>query len=322
MAAAAVLVHAAGAPVLGEQEVVAERTLVLDGDWQLTSDAGHALTGVIPGDLITDLERAHLVQDPLYELGWLDNNSGLVPPWNAHVWTYSTQFSAPPSSLLVFDGIKMCARILVNGKQALFATDQFLRYTLPVAGDVKLQVEFDPKEDVGGRYMASSGGWDFEPYTNTREGNISARNFSVPRTFSRGIWKSVTVQTGLAVLHVVPQTFPTGKYATARLTDGTENFTVNTTVHIYSHVATTVNATITVAGSSKLLRQAVSAGESALSLTLDVHGPSLWWPRGYGAQILHSLNVTIQATAGEPVHASRSIGFRTLALVTGNDSDA
>ena len=320
MAVVAVLV--AGAPVLGDQEVVAERTLVLDGDWQLTSDAGHALTGVVPGDLITDLERAHLVQDPLYELGWLNNNTGLAPPWTAHVWTYSTQFSAPPSSLLVFDGIKMCARILVNGKQALFAADQFLRYTLLVSGDVKLQVVFDPKEDVGGRYMASSGGWDFEPYTNTREGNISVRNFSVPRTFSRGIWKSVTVQTGLAVLHVVPQTFPTGEYSTTRLTDGTANFTVNTTVHVYSHAPTTIDATVSVAGSSKLLRQAVPAGESAVSLTLDVHGPSLWWPRGHGAQSLHNLNVTIQAATGEPVQTSRSIGFRTLALVTGNDSDA
>ena len=31
------------------------------------------------------------------------------------MWTYSTQFIAPSHSLLVFDGIKMCAKILVNG---------------------------------------------------------------------------------------------------------------------------------------------------------------------------------------------------------------
>ncbi len=49
-------------------------------------------------------------------------------------------------------------------------------------------------------------------YTNTREGNISARNYSVPRTFSRGIWKSVSVSTGLAVLHVVPEILYTGEY--------------------------------------------------------------------------------------------------------------
>ena len=314
-------VVAAGAPALGEQEVAAEHTLVLDGEWQLVSDAGHALTGSVPGDLITDLEKAHIVQDPLFELGWLDNNTGRVPPWNAHVWTYSTHFTAPPNSLLVFDGIKMCAQILVNGKQVLFTTDQFLRYTLPVSGDVKLEVVFDPTKDVGGRYMASSGGWDFEPYTNTREGNISARNFSIPRTFSRGIWKSVTVQTGLTVLHVVPQIFSTGEYATTRLVDGTANFRVNVTVHICSHEATTVDANVSVAGSTTALRQAVPAGQSALTLMMDVDGPSLWWPQGHGAQALYVLNVTVQAGTGKPVHSSRSVGFRTLALVTGNDTD-
>jgi|EP01046_Picozoa_sp_COSAG06_P025213 beta-mannosidase len=325
MSAAAALVTLLLPPVASVAgSATAASTISLDGTWALSSDAGHRLKGVVPGDLITDLENARIVQDPLYELGWLNNNTNLAPPWTAHVWTYSTTFTAPPSSLLVFGGIKMCAQILVNGKPALFATDQFLRYTLPVpAGDVKLEVVFDPTKDVGGRYMASSGGWDFEPYTNTREGNISARNFSIPRTFSRGIWQSVTVQTGLAVLHVVPEIFYTGEYATARLADGATNFTVNVTVHVHSHAATTLDATVSVAGSSKALSKvAVPAGESALSMTLDVDGPALWWPQGHGAQILHSLNVTLQPATGQPVHASRSVGFRTLALVTGNDTDA
>ena len=324
LAVTGVVLAAGGAPdpiLGGDQEVAAEHTLVLDGEWQLTSDAGHSLAGSVPGDLITDLQQARIVQDPLYELGWLDNNTGLAPPWNTHIWTYSTHFTAPPDSLLVFEGIKMCAQILINGKQAIFATDQFLRYTLPVSGDVELEVVFDPNKDVGGRYMASSGGWDFEPYTNTREGNISARNFSVPRTLSRGIWKSVTVQTGLAVLHVVPQIFSTGEYATTRLADGAENFRANITVYIFSHAATTIIANISLAGSLNVFRQAVPAGESALSVMMDVDGPSLWWPQGHGAQTLHSLNVTVQAGAGKPVHSYRSVGFRTLALVTGNDTD-
>ena len=52
----------------------AQRILSLDGSWRLSSDAGHALVGSVPGDLISDLERARLVQDPLYELGFISNN--------------------------------------------------------------------------------------------------------------------------------------------------------------------------------------------------------------------------------------------------------
>jgi hypothetical protein len=56
----------------------------------------------VPGDLITDLQAAGLVGDPLYELNWL--NSSI---WDANTWTYTTTFTAPAgagTSLLVFDG--------------------------------------------------------------------------------------------------------------------------------------------------------------------------------------------------------------------------
>lgn len=129
----------------------AQQVTSLDGAWRLTSDAGHSLTGSVPGDLISDLEQGRIVQDPLYELGFISNNTKRSPPWAAHVWTYSTNFTAPPGSLLVFEGIKMCAKIVINGEQALFATDQFLRYQLPVSGAIELEVVFDPNKDTGGR---------------------------------------------------------------------------------------------------------------------------------------------------------------------------
>ena len=46
------------------------------GYCNLSSDAGHRLTGSVPGHLITDLEeRGRIVQDPLYELGFISNNT-------------------------------------------------------------------------------------------------------------------------------------------------------------------------------------------------------------------------------------------------------
>ena len=318
---------AASAPGSAQQ-----RSLSLDGSWHLSSDAGHVLTGSVPGDLISDLHRARIIQDPLYELGFISNNTHATPPWAAHVWTYSTHFTAPLSSLLVFDGIKMCAKILINGKEALTAMDQFLRYSLPVSGDVKLQVVFDPTKDTGGRYMPSSGGWDFMPYTNTREGGIidgpklNPSHYSVPRTFSRGIWKSVYVSTGLKVMHVVPQILHTGQYPTERLRDGAADFSVNVTLHVFSPSPTTVEATVSVSGSTSALQKAVPAGESALNLMLNVSGPALWWPQGQGPQTMHALEVTVtpSSDSGQPmaINATRMVGFRTLALVTGNDTDS
>jgi hypothetical protein len=120
-----------------------------------------SIAATVPGDLITDLEAAGMVGDPLYELNWL--NSSI---WDSNTWTYTTSFTASPaagsSSILVFDGIKMGARIMVDGKLIGNTTDQFLRYLFPVtlsAGSHTLDVVFDPKIDCGGRWMSCTGGW-------------------------------------------------------------------------------------------------------------------------------------------------------------------
>ena len=72
---------------------------------------GHPLSikASVPGDLLTDLELAGQIGDPLYELNF--QNASI---WNANVWTYSTTFGIDAStlagdatSLLVFDGIKV-----------------------------------------------------------------------------------------------------------------------------------------------------------------------------------------------------------------------
>ena len=84
----------------------------------------------VPGDLLTDLQRAGVIGDPLREKNWL--NSSL---WNHHTWTYTATFSTAqlgsrlgrPGSrlLLVFDGIKMGATVELDGARLGVAADQF-----------------------------------------------------------------------------------------------------------------------------------------------------------------------------------------------------
>ena len=47
-----------------------------------------------------------------------------------------------------------------------------------------------------GRFMACSGGWDWAPYCDTTDGEGG------PNTFSKGIWKSVFIASGLSLQHV------------------------------------------------------------------------------------------------------------------------
>ena len=75
------------------------------------------------------------------------------------------------SALLVFSGVKMGARVMLDGEPLGNTTDQFLRYVFPVqlgaAGSRhRLQVVFEPDIACAGRWMACSGGWDWAPYSN------------------------------------------------------------------------------------------------------------------------------------------------------------
>ena len=53
----------------------------------------------------------------------------------------------------------------------------------------------------------------------------------------------------------------------------------------------------------------------------EVLEPPLWWPVGLGPARLHTLAVDVAPEHGAALAAQRRVGFRTVALVTGNDTD-
>lgn len=134
------------------------------------------MQAVVPGDILSDLEKAGLIGNPLYELNF--KNSTL---WMNYTWMYSVTFAVEESLLtrlqadmntgllLVFDGIKMAATISLNGQLIGNAADQFDRYQFSLSdahrqsrfGLLKttniLSVTFDPARNISGRFMACTG---------------------------------------------------------------------------------------------------------------------------------------------------------------------
>jgi beta-mannosidase len=111
----------------------------------------------VPGDLLTDLQRAGVIGDPLYELNF---KSKL---WDTGLWTYTTEFTlnadvdpaAAAAVLLVMDGIKMAANVSLNGQPVASSQDQFLRLVVDVKAMLSaapgatqtLSVVFPPSAD-------------------------------------------------------------------------------------------------------------------------------------------------------------------------------
>ena len=384
------------APTLVDPPIACDGVQYLDGaDWTLSNAGGTvSVAGSVPGDVISDLQRAGVIGDPNYELNWLSDS----PLWFGAVWTYSktVAFSAAQvaaieagasDTLLVLDGVKMAATVSLNGAQVGHATDQFLRYELSlsgahrartarlVAGDNTISVAFDPADQTTeGRFMACSGGWDCESTTRLASARVglsfpppmrsltcarsppssSSSSPSAPsgagyiwntttagqgadgptptRTLTSGLWKSAYLATvsSAAITHVVPHVFYLGAFPVAPLSDADNGgFSVAVRVHMWAPAggaAGTLSVSGAWPGAQATAPVSVGAGESNVTVMLAAPTGSvrLWWPAGTGgAQPLYEVRATFSPAAGAPVAAEpRRIGFRFVALTTGNDTDA
>lgn len=284
-----------------------EAAISLDGAWRAKSADGESIVGTVPGDVITDLQRAGKIGDPLYELHWKDPAN--VRLWN-QTWTYSRLL--PPSlpaqaagrgddeMLLIFDGVKMGATIRLNGKVLGKATDQFVKYNFSIASAVRAHVdeatgallpsELSVSFDIptNGRFMACTGGWDWGPYSNTYQNK--------DHTFTFGIWKNVYLlpvpsKSG-AITDVVPEVFYNAEHPISSLVDGQHHgFTVRTRVYLWSPHG--FKGKLQIEGEWGAIASAQLDGEPAgetmvtLNLTASAKEIKLWWPAGRGHQYLY-----------------------------------
>jgi beta-mannosidase len=293
----------------GAHQALTGPDATLLSDWTATPEgAAFSINATVPGDLITDLERAGKIGDPLYER----NFKGQL--WDATNWTFSAQFAASEEILqitnghvyMVLDGVKMGAWVYLGDNFLGAVSDQFLRYRFEVTQlldsadtiePLNLRLVFPPSNhslNDEARWMACSGAWDWAPYTSTY-------NSRKAHTMSKGIWKSiylVGVPDGEAALeHLQPQIYYNGSYPTAPLTDSTAGaWTVVARVHLFAPNPSGGHGTITVNGSwggSAHKRVQLYKGGNVVELTIPVAAGevSLWWPNGLGAQTLYNLTV-------------------------------
>ncbi|MEU1494196.1 glycoside hydrolase family 2 protein [Streptomyces sp. NPDC005776] len=264
------------------------------------------LPAQVPGCVHTDLLAAGVIPDPFLEL-----NETEVAWVGRRSWTYATDVSHDSRherTDLVFEGLDTAARIALDGREVGTTRNMHRTYRFDVTGLTgRLEVNFasayaeaeavravtgdrpnvypEPFQYV--RKMASSFGWDWGPTLVTA-----------------GIWRPVRLE----------------HWSSARLASVRPLVTVDGatgSVEIRLRVERTAGG-----ASTSLLARATVAGERAEArvegdeavLRLTVDRPRLWWPRGYGDQPLHDLDVTLLDEEGALDTWHRRIGFRTVEL--------
>ena len=320
--------------------------------WRAHNDHSNmTIAATVPGDIITDLQAAGVIDDPYFNVSW--RNPEQVAQWANGTWSFERTFdfpdavpggqnSTPSSTLLVFDGVKMGAYIAVNGVRIGVTTDQFLRYSFSIGSLLKptgnvLRVTFDRSIDTGGRFMACTGGYDWAPFSTTATRSPSV-NASLPSgyfsggwqaTFSFGMWKSVYLvssEKSVAFTAVSAHSFYMGEYPTAPLADDThEGFELRVQLQLNATAPLSNGGTLRVNASFGAVESriaSVPAGSSRASIVLPAQQVRLWWPRGLGEQCLYNVTISFvpagssASSALVAVSTVRQVGFRSLALVT------
>ena len=288
--------------------------------------AGVRVPATVPGDVHTDLLAAGLIPDPYLD----DNEIGLS--WIGRTdWVYTTSFrwdGVDASRVdLVCAGLDTIARVTLNGVEIGRTANMHRGYRFDVGrllrvGDNVLRVHFESayryaqqlRQELGDRPNAYP-----EPFNFIRK---MACNFGWdwgPTVVTAGVWQEIGLH-GWSVARLA-EVRPLVTVA-----DGVGRVEVHVEIERYADEPLTVSAAV----AGHRAETVVAPGETSAVLTVEVADPELWWPRGYGEQTRHLLDVTLRATGAHDVGGAvvggvaidtwqRRIGFRSVRLDTAAD---
>ncbi|MCM0676447.1 glycoside hydrolase family 2 protein [Micromonospora phytophila] len=278
--------------------------------------AGRAVPATVPGCVHTDLLAAGLIPDP-----YLDDNERWLDWIGRTDWEYENTFDWTPGDddrvELVCAGLDTVATLTLNGTEVGRTQNMHRGYRFDVRsllgdGPNTLAVRFDSayryaeaqRDRLGDRPNAYP-----EPFQFIRK---MACNFGWdwgPRVVTAGIWQEIGLHS-----------WSTARLAAVRPLVTVDGADGRVELHVEVERAADVPLTVhaTVAGATA--EATVPAGERTAVLTLAVREPSLWWPRGYGEQHRHALDVALCGPDGRTLDTwSRRIGFRAVRLDTAGD---
>ncbi|GIF18687.1 beta-mannosidase [Actinoplanes tereljensis] len=283
--------------------------------WTISGGEVTELPATVPGCVHTALLAAGRIEDP-----YLDENETKLAWIGRTDWSYSTTFTADlgaPRLDLVCAGLDTVAEIELNGSPVGQTANMHRGYRFDVrpfvqAGTNSLKIKFNSPyayaEEVRAKLGDRPNAYP-EPFNFIRK---QACNFGWdwgPTLVTSGIWQPIG-------LHA---------WSVARLAEVRPQVTVapdgtgRVEVRVRLERAAEEPVTITASVAGRRAQATVDGIEALLILTVDE--PSLWWPRGFGAQSLYDLSLTLTAAGGEALDSwSRRIGFRSVRVDTAGDA--
>lgn len=290
-------------------------------------DAKSWYPATVPGTVLTTLVDRGVYPDPDYGL----NNTAIPESLNRQDYWYRSEFVAPPGQegrhqQLIFKGINYAAEIWLNGEKLGDLKGAFIRGRFDVTGKLRpgvanaVAVKVSPPPHPGlaheesltagvgengglqaldGPTFIASEGWDWIPSVRDR---------------NTGLWQDVVLRsTGPVrlgdsqVVTTLPK--PDNSVAEVEIAVPVENLSG-------APVQATVRAAFDAVAVEKVVTLAPGVAEVRFTPAefpqLSVKNPKLWWPNGYGDQILYGLRLLASVGGEASDQRDSRIGLRQM----------
>ncbi|HEU4741816.1 MAG TPA: glycoside hydrolase family 2 protein [Meiothermus sp.] len=283
----------------------------------LSGPAEGWLPARVPGDVYQTLLEAGKIPDPFYGLNELEVQ------WVGEAdWWYRLDFEVPaelfeaPHLDLCFDGLDTFATVWLNGEEILRSDNMFVPHRVAVRerlrpGKNSLHLLFESALRRGREMEARYGQrrcWNGDPSRlYVRKAQYHYGWDWGPTLLTAGPWKGICLEAysaRIADLHAPVELSDDLGYARISVEAALEGGFEGSELEIRL-----LAPNGTVAGQTRVAAEKVSRGG------LEVTHPQLWWPNGYGAQPLYTLEVRLYREGQQIARQATGIGLRRLRVV-------
>ncbi|WP_152361541.1 glycoside hydrolase family 2 protein [Microlunatus speluncae] len=292
-------------------------TTGLPEPWSDLTDS--TVPATVPGEVYADLLAADRIPDPFDG----DNESRLA--WIGRTdWTYRATFAFDRPAddhrrhELVADGLDTVAVLRLNGTELGRTANQHRGYRFDVTellrdGDNELVIDFEGPATAAVRLEAELGERPRaypHPYNAIRKAASGYGWDWGPDLAGVGIWRSIGIESWSQVRIAAVRPL-------ALVNDGDK--TLQAQVDLVWTEGATGSSRLAAEISGRRVEQSVAAGQASAMITVDVPEAELWWPAGYGDQILYPVLITLGDGDRPRQQWHGRVGFRTVELSTAPD---
>ncbi|MCK6558110.1 glycoside hydrolase family 2 protein [candidate division KSB1 bacterium] len=280
------------------------------------------LPASVPGTLHTDLLAAEKIPDPFYR-----DNEWQVQ-WVAEIgWRYRRTFHVPADFLsrtaiqFAADGLDTFAAIFINGRQAAETANMFVPHRFEVKpllrpGENEIEIRFDSPMQRAQELEARYGKLPvaLESYrVYARKAQYSFSWDWGPKLATSGIWRSIRLE---GHQHLRIQNL----FAEVHLDHDLQRARVLAKIAVEKFTASPVEFVVEISGPNFRVSKQASTSETNLVEEFSIDQPHLWWPTGYGEQLLYELKVRARVDGETEDEQTTRFGIRRLELVREPDA--